>query len=366
MLEEDINMPQVINEKGIGQVLGENLGTGLSQGLQGLANLRMNQLSQRQQVNQASQFWQGLGLPQNLAHQFASAPEVVQKSLLDRLEGLNLGGQQQQQMQPQQSNMLSQFSSPALLTPEAQEVLGLGKQPQQLGGQQTQQGGLKIGANPVERRHKETLAQQDKLFQAKQKLQTQHEVNKETKPLYDEINKEYKSVKGNDLRLNRIEELNNKGNLGLPIFNSALDTISKGVFGFGINLKNLMTKDAQELEKLSTDFIKGAKDIFGSRITDVDLKTFLQTIPSLYQSKEGRAAVINNMRLFNEAAVIKKKAMDKIIEANDGKRPYNLDVLIDQASEEPLGKLAEKFTMGVPKEDTSVATRIGQGLGLVY
>lgn len=174
-------------------------------------------------------------------------------------------------------------------------------------------------------------------------LKEQKRIDKETAPYYSATIKEGKAAKEGLMRLNKIEKLTKEGNLGVPIFNSLIKTIDKGIFGIGIDLKGLMTADAQELDKLSTDFVKNAKDFFGSRITDNDLKAFMQTIPTLSQSNAGRIRVINNMRLFLDAAALKDKTMKQIIKENNGKRPANLDILVEERIAPELDLLADKF-----------------------
>ncbi len=168
-------------------------------------------------------------------------------------------------------------------------------------------------------------------------------VDKETLPVYEKVNKEAKSSKDNNTRLNRIEELNEKGNLGIPILNSVLKTISKGVFGASLDVTGLMTADAQELDKLSSDFIKSAKDLFGARLTDADLSAFMKTIPNLSQTKEGRSRVIKNLKVFNTAASLRKHAMDEIIKERGGTRPRDLESLIEQRVGPQLDALSETF-----------------------
>jgi hypothetical protein len=143
-----------------------------------------------------------------------------------------------------------------------------------------------------------------------------------------------------------MEELAKRGNLTYPLFASALETLSNGIFGFGIDMTALLHQDSQEFRKLSNDFLKDAKDTFGSRLTNYDVKTFLSTVPTLSQSHLGKLRVINNLRSFNEAALLRKKAMDQIIKENGGRRPANLDTLIEERISPKLDELAAKFKVG--------------------
>lgn len=223
---------------------------------------------------------------------------------------------------------------------------------------------------PKDQQQKKKLeAEQEKLTkqQTKEERAEQHLINKETLPFYEEISTEANAARNNLKRLDRMEKLSKEGNLGIPAVNALLRSVSKGIFGFGIDLSSLMTADAQEFEKLSTDFIRDAKKIFGSRITDADLNAFLRTVPTLAQSKEGQVRIIHNMRQANKGAELKNKIMNDIIRENGGKRPANLQFLVEERAEPALNELAEEFerTRPVDMKPTSILgniPRLGEGL----
>src|SRR5690606_29811545 len=70
-----------------------------------------------------------------------------------------------------------------------------------------------------------------------------------------------------------------------------------GKFGLGQLYKN-----TEEFVKLSNSFLRGAKTMFGSRITDADLRAFMKMVPTLSQTDSGKKAIIRNMKIFNKAA----------------------------------------------------------------
>lgn len=174
----------------------------------------------------------------------------------------------------------------------------------------------------------------------------QHRVDKETEPYYKKLTTEAKGAKEANRRLGRMEELVDKGNLPHPLLNSFIKTIGHGVWGIGFDLDVLAGADAAEFKQLSNEFIEGAKAIFGNRITDNDLKAFMATIPDLSQSDAGKKRIIHNMRQANEAKFIKKQAADQIIRENGGKRPADIEMLVDKRTEKQLDDLAERFIQG--------------------
>ncbi len=352
----------------LGALTGQSLGTGVGGALQQLTNMKLHQVQQQK----TAQGLQSLGFnPQESSALANLDPQTLQQvvkqklaspgnqAYLEALQGI-LGGPQQQGQLPQvgQQGEAPQVQGITQKSSGISSILGKPGINQQ---QATKLAELGLKQQEIGRKEKETLRKED--------IKKQFEINKETRPVVEKINKEAKSAKANDMRLNRIEKLNEEGNLGIPIFNSAIKTISNGVFGFGLDLKGLMTKDAQELEKLSTDFVKEAKDIFGSRLTDTDLKTFLQTVPNLYMSKDGRSSLIRNMRAFNEAAKLRQKALNEVIKENNGQRPANIEELIDEKISPELDKISQQFTLGAsakPAEEPGILKRIGQGVGLAY
>ena len=203
----------------------------------------------------------------------------------------------------------------------------------------------------AEKRRLEADLRREKLAQAKEARELakderieQHRINKELGPIHKEITQAARGAKDDDRRLNRMEELINKGDLSRPRFHSLLNTIEHGIFGFGINLHSLESADSQEFDKLSKEFLKNAKNVFGSRITDNDVKVFLKMVPDLSQNREGKLAIIHNMKAYNEALQVRKKASDQVLAANKGKIPFDYEEQIDRIADPELDRLAKRFT----------------------
>lgn len=370
-------MPQIINPSpGIGALLG----SGISTGLQQLAQNQLTQMNQRK----SARGLEALGIPSQEAYTIAGLPDQIQglvvKNYLSAAEnqGLNdalsaLKGEstpepaQQfyQQAAPNQPAALSALQNfnpvqastsqaPGKEAPKSPEIPTYMEPQNKLKQQQKFADLLKNPRLKPEHRLKLEALQQAKDFH-KEKLSAKEQeiVAKETKPFYDEISKGSKAAQNNNKRLDRMEELVKKGNLVGSAWGSLFDTAFHGIFGFGVDLHSLLHPDSQEFRKLSNDFLKDAKDTFGSRLTNYDVKTFLSTVPTLSQTDAGKLRVIRNLRSFNEAALARKKAMDEIIKANGGKRPANLDTLVDERITPQLDEIARKFKEGMPEEESS-------------
>lgn len=222
----------------------------------------------------------------------------------------------------------------------------------------------------------------------KEQLKEQARISKETQKFYDSTLEQASVAKKSDQRLNRMEQLIKKGDLPTSAFYTlfknmeeavptthgaaaggalgaalgsvvpGLGTVVGGALGATIGglispvgtmlrfAQRKINPDTEEFEKLSNNFIDQAKSIFGSRITDADLKSFMSTVPTLANTDEGKKAIIRNMRVFNKAAEVKANAMKQIIKENDGKRPENLAILVEERAQANLDKLAKRFESG--------------------
>ena len=49
------------------------------------------------------------------------------------------------------------------------------------------------------------------------------------------------------------------------------------------------------------------------------------------------------MKIFNEGAKLKKDAMSEIIDMNGGRRPMNIELLVEKKIAPKMDKLSEKF-----------------------
>lgn len=362
---------------------GSRLGGDIGEILQGLAQ----QKAQGVKINQNRHFLNSLGIKPELSNQLAHHSDENIFKFLQQFEGFDIGGgqQPQQQMNPMQglqqqpqqvkSSMQNQpnypqqsmqnqpqgnqndilralSSNPAIanqINPEqigqilqnqvSQQALNpSGTQPQQV-----QPKGI-IPKATADRIAKEQLElKKQKYKESKSSKAKLEKEQKESKDYLKELNKEAHAAKNNNTRLSRMEELIQTGNLTNPSFFNALNTVAKGIWGLGLDLKNVQNPESQEFEKLSNDMIKGIKDIFGARITNLDVESFMKTIPTLGQSNEAKQRVINNLKIFNEGQIIKQNTAKDIIKQNNGVVPSDLELLVEEESGDKLDALAEVF-----------------------
>ncbi len=171
----------------------------------------------------------------------------------------------------------------------------------------------------------------------------------DSKKFYSKEKEKGSAAQLNINNLKQMDKLIDRGNLPGTLFNSVLEGL-KNVLG--VNLNQLYGKgrvDVETFEKLSNEFLRNAKAIFGARVTNFEIEKFLQTIPNLAQSDAGKKQIISNLLLMNEAALLPEKAGRQIIRANNGKVPKNLELLIDEATSKKRESLSTAFVDSIDK-----------------
>lgn len=105
----------------------------------------------------------------------------------------------------------------------------------------------------------------------------------------------------------------------------------------------------QEFQKLTFNFMNGLKDIFGGRLNETEVRLFADSIPSLSQTKKGKRAILNNMRLSLDAWTHKKKIKDEIKKEYGGHYPANIEELVEERSAPFTDEIATKLVSGLPQ-----------------
>jgi len=165
--------------------------------------------------------------------------------------------------------------------------------------------------------------------------------SKRNAPYRKEISEGLKSAQESNIRLGRMESLIDSGQLNPAAYVAALD-----FFGLG-NVSALKSPASQEFEKISTDFLKDVKSIFGARITEYEVKSFLKTIPTLLQTDEGKRRVIQNLKLMNDTRILRSQVERRITNENRGVEPLDLQEQVDERMQAPLDKMSEEFKEGL-------------------
>jgi len=134
------------------------------------------------------------------------------------------------------------------------------------------------------------------LFQGltpKEKVQKQRDLRKENAPEFKESKDKIKSLKGQSLRVQQLERLNESKKLpaGLGRIN---------VKDNQLRLPFAANQETQLWVKIVNDFTTEAKDSYGARVTNFDLQQFMRRLPGLSNSEEGRRLILEQLKVQNE------------------------------------------------------------------
>lgn len=147
-------------------------------------------------------------------------------------------------------------------------------------------------------------------------------------------------------RLNKLEILSKNNKLPNDMVYKFLDSVGMSDVG------SLIGKDAQEFNKIVTDFTSKAKDRYGTRISNFELGTFLRGLPSLLQTPDGRLQVIKDLKLMAELPRKRFELMQQVIKENGGIPPLNMEEQIEERMEpfkESIFKKYSQYDSEIPK-----------------
>lgn len=264
-------MAQIINEPGIGELLGTGIGQGAASGLQQLANLKTQQLLEG--------YKHQLMAPQRQA--FAQA-----------LQGI-LGAGESPLGQPQNESAVSGLPSPAttaLPMLDEHQALELAKLKQKADKAKQEESKANISFN---------------------------------KEVIDTIRNKARAAKEVVPVLKRGIELSKRGNIRNEYLTTALDKL-------GINSEAFMNGDTLELQKLTNYVLRGASKIFGGKVSNFEAQQLLRGFPNLYQSNEGRIQLAQQLLKTAELEEKEGEVFRNIIKKNKNRVPFDLEEQIEQ------------------------------------
>lgn len=101
-------------------------------------------------------------------------------------------------------------------------------------------------------------------------------------------------------------------------------------------------EDHALLEAAALEEYTGMKDMFGTRLSDADLKVVGGKVISPYKSDEANLAIIDYRQFQDKMKIAKAEVADQIIDENGGYKPYNFSQKIRQRMGQLYGQEADK------------------------
>lgn len=157
---------------------------------------------------------------------------------------------------------------------------------------------------------------------------------------YQEAGTKLRGMTRDKERLDILQDLNKSKTL--PKNLGRLNVDKEG----NLKLPFLGSPESQRYVKTLNEFSSGAKDTFGSRVTNFDLAQYLKRYPTLLNTEEGRRQLLEQMKIVNQINSVYYKNLKNVYDRAGGVRNIDADVAeryAEQLSEQKIDGLTEKF-----------------------
>lgn len=334
----------ILNKPGFAELLGSNLGSGLSQGLSMLAQQRLQNMMQNQQRMGTAMGLQAAGLSPERAQGISLLDPMLQREILKQ----GMAAENQQGLAALSSALFGGMPQPndpkGISDPNMpnQNPIALISQALSQGQINPRQAESLMGQVLEQQREQQKLAMKERELSLKTRKDVRDDL-KQTEKIRETISTQAETAREDSAALQRLNELNETGKVRAGFAEQLLDSV-------GLNFESLKNAETSEFQKLSLGFFRNLKNIFGGRITNLEVENFLKSIPNLMQNKEGRAAVIRNMALASQGRLVKQQIMEQIAAENEGRYPLDLQEQINKRARPILDALADQLVQGLGKK----------------
>lgn len=167
--------------------------------------------------------------------------------------------------------------------------------------------------------------------QVKWENNNEKENNKELK----ETQNKKKAYAQNDILINSMTQVNNSKKLPNGLGKAIIDP-STGDIRPTAQLAGLVNPETQLYVKNLKQWLKGAKEFFGARVTNFDVSSFMAQLPSLLNSEQGCRLILKQMKYVNDLEQIHNNTL------NEGLKKYGRNANYNQVVQVVDGKVAER------------------------
>ena len=188
---------------------------------------------------------------------------------------------------------------------------------------------------------KKYVSSQDKDLLPSEKISRGKERYDTGLKFYQEAGEKLRGLDRDKERLNILEDLSKSQKL--PSSLGRLNVDAEG----NLRIPFLATPQAERYVKTLNEFSSGAKDTFGSRVTNFDLTQYLKRFPTLLNSPEGRKQLLDQMKIVNQINSVYYKNLKNVYDQAGGVRNIDSDAaerFAEQLSEGKIKELSDKFS----------------------
>lgn len=153
------------------------------------------------------------------------------------------------------------------------------------------------------------LKDYDKGLTPKERVKRQDDRFRIQTPIVNENSKALDALSGEGLSLDLLKELNDTKKVGAGLSKLNINPKTGELF-----VPEFASPEEQLFVKTINDFTVKAKDSFGARVTNFELDRFMQRLPTMANSIEGRALILRQMSIVNKLNQLEKKAIQDVFD----------------------------------------------------
>ncbi len=285
-------LPPVQRQPSLAELLGAGVGRGLETGITGAMEERaqMRQLRAQEEEKRRSQMERQrelMGLYQMLSgREYGVEPGMITPTEREIAEERIVPERREEKREP---------IEPAI--PSEESVAAMTMLDPNLGRLMAQERKQAIQA---QREEKKAVTQKEQFL------------IKQNQKKYEEIVKDLQTNEAEQMRLERLDELSESGQIA-PAWR-IWPFYSEGK----LKTPFLFSPETQEFMKIVADFTRGARDSFGARVTNFELGVFLQKLPSLMNTPKGRKMIIHNLSTMSQLNELRDKGIKEAFDEAGG------------------------------------------------
>lgn len=191
---------------------------------------------------------------------------------------------------------------------------------------------------------------QQKIGQQAEKIELAR--HKATAPIMKEYADQYKAAKKGEHTIERMKELDKEdlAGPGEAKFAESIDELPYiGRFIRAFTGPLALNPASQEFQKLQSEFLTEMRSLFGGNIPVAEMQQFMKGIPTLMNTKEGRARIYKNLEYGYKIKKQAFKIAQEIKRENGGKVPLDIDDQVTERLGKKMKKIAAKIDFSPPK-----------------
>lgn len=146
-----------------------------------------------------------------------------------------------------------------------------------------------------------------------------------------DVEKKKKAYRDNGILIDSMTKVNESKKLPTGLGKLVVIDPDTGDIRPTAQLADKINPETQLYVKNLKQFLKGAKDFFGARVTNFDVSSFMAQLPSLLNNEQGRRVILKQMELVNELESIHANELDKGIKHYGRKANYiDISRIVDE------------------------------------